>query len=485
MSEDLKKKISQFELDGANASLLKAAGEVLKPELDGVLEAFYKRMLSDPETAKFFPSQDRLSFARKAQKTHWQRLLSADFGAEYRASVDRVGRTHARINLPIDRYMSSYAFASSQLTRILIERHTKGRPFRKPAGNLGEMIGVVCRAFALDVERVTSITFQVWGEEQERAFAYLNTAIDEIADGNLGHAIPGPSESDYPARYDEVRTKLNGATSRLGGLFKEVAGSMGSLLEMVQDVSAGAEELSQRTSRQAASLEETAAAMEEITQSVATSSQNTVSADSVAREARDKVGISAEVVQSTAEAMEEIKVSSEKISQITGLIDNIAFQTNLLALNAGVEAARAGEAGRGFAVVAGEVRSLAANSSEAAREIKTLIVASGEQVEKGVQLVANARATLEGVTASFEQVSELASEIARAGDEQAKGVVEVNTSVAQMDQITQHNAAMVGQTTDSMRRIRSDVEGIQALLAGLRYGTAHVGDDLATASGQN
>jgi methyl-accepting chemotaxis protein len=221
---------------------------------------------------------------------------------------------------------------------------------------------------AFDIELVTTVTFAVWGEEQDRALGYLNAAIDALAEGDLTHRIPSPGESDYPVAYDAVRQKINGASENLGSIVAQVARSMDQMLQTVVRVNASADDLSQRTNSQAASLEETAAAMEEITASIRQSTQATQKSNEVAQAARGEMEKSADIVGRTAQAMEGIKTSSAQISRITGLIDDIAFQTNLLALNAGVEAARAGEAGRGFAVVAGEVRTLAANSSGAGRQ---------------------------------------------------------------------------------------------------------------------
>ncbi|MFW5654537.1 MAG: methyl-accepting chemotaxis protein [Roseicyclus sp.] len=466
--DKLARKIDQFGLDGESAVLLRRAGEILIPRLEEVLQDFYKRALADPESRAFFTSDERVDFARSAQKKHWERLLSGEMGEDYMASVDRIGRTHARINLPLDVYASACALSSGQMLRILAEAGTGGWLRRRR--DTAKMIDVIGRAFAFDIAQVTAVTFAVWSEEQESALGHLNTAIDALAEGDLTHRVPGPGESDYPAAFDAIRQRMNAATERLGTIISQVARSMDDMLASVEMVNASADELSHRTNSQAASLEETAAAMEEITASIRQSTQATKTSNEVAQSARAEMERSADVVGRTAEAMQGIKASSEQISRITGLIDDIAFQTNLLALNAGVEAARAGEAGRGFAVVAGEVRTLAANSSQAAKDIKKLISDSSQQVEDGVKLVAAARASLEDLGDSFEQVASLSAEVSTASEEQSQGLGEVNTSVATLDGITQQNATMVDQTNERMRRLGQSALAMKGLLAGLHTG---------------
>jgi methyl-accepting chemotaxis protein len=166
-------------------------------------------------------------------------------------------------------------------------------------------------------------------------------------------------------------------------------------------------------------------------------------------------------VAKAVDAMSKIESSSRKISDIIGVIDEIAFQTNLLALNAAVEAARAGDAGRGFAVVASEVRSLAQRSSQAAKDIKGLIVESGGQVKDGVTLVNNAGASLAEIVDSVKRVTDIVSEIAAASKEQSVGVEEINVAVGKMDEMTQQNSALVEQNAAACRMLQQQAENMQ------------------------
>lgn len=449
MGNSLENKLSHFDLLGDKLNLLREVGAIVIPALDDVLESFYNRAGSDPEAAAFFDTPERMTFARGAQKKHWERLLTGAFDEDYLASVDRIGRTHARINLPLDVYMSAYSLATSDLIAALIQRI----PLRKKR-KLAAMIGVMTRAFALDIERVVQTFFDILSEEQNIAFDSLNTAIDRLAHGDLTYNIPGPDESAYPVRFDSVRVKLNDATCSLQDIMGTVTECMHALSGNIQDVSSSTDDFAQRTAGQAASLEQTSAAVHELAEHVTQSSGNTTSASSVVSKATQTAVEGAKTMVDASDAMTRIHAASEEITNIIGMIDDIAFQTNLLALNAGVEAARAGEAGRGFAVVAQEVRGLAANASEAALQIKELVNKSSAEVATGVTLIDGAGRELEAAVTSFKEISRLTTEIASASSEQSISLREINSAVAQMDGATQQNAALVEATATATARMR-------------------------------
>ena len=210
-----------------------------------------------------------------------------------------------------------------------------------------------------------------------------------------------------------------------------------------QELAAGNMELSARTETQASSLEQTAASIEELTGTVKQNSENAQHARGLVDGASSTAAQGGEVMQDVVSTMNAINDSSKKIVDIIGVIDGIAFQTNILALNAAVEAARAGEQGRGFAVVATEVRSLAQRSSQAAREIKLLIDDSVGKIALGTSLVERAGATMNTLVGDVRQVTQIVGEIATASREQSDGIDQVNQAIAQMDQVTQQNAALV------------------------------------------
>jgi len=468
MTDDLTAAAKLYALDGENATLLRRAGEIVIPELDRVLTRFYERAKSNPEAMRFFDGTAQMDRAKSAQKSHWERLFSARFDAEYAASVKRIGVKHAEIGLPVTVYMSSYALATSDLLEI-IGRRAKGGLLARGAKHARALTSVTARAFTLDMAEVMETIAAYEQEEQQRAFSHLDAAIDCLANGDLTHQIPSPEESDFPARFNSVRINLNTAAAKLGQTMSQVGARMNDLIDAARDVGGNTAELARRTENQAAALEQTAAAMQELSSNVTGAAETTEAANAVASEARGDVDAGAGIVSETAEAMTRIRDSSEKISQIIGLIDDVSFQTNLLALNAGVEAARAGEYGRGFSVVASEVRQLAASTSDAAREIKELILSSADEVEGGVQLTEQAGHTFEQIVSSFAKVSELSVGVAQASHEQARTVMEVNSAVRQIDTITQQNAAMAEETTAATQVMLSSADEVQVLLDKLRF----------------
>ncbi len=214
-------------------------------------------------------------------------------------------------------------------------------------------------------------------------------------------------------------------------------------------IAAGNADLSGRTESQASSLEETASSMEELTSTVKQNADNAREANRLAGTASDIAVKGGQAVGQVVGTMASIRDSARKIVDIISVIDSIAFQTNILALNAAVEAARAGELGRGFAVVAAEVRNLAHRSASAAKEIKTLIGDSVQKVEAGTVLADDAGQTMDAIVESVKQVASYMNEIAAASDEQRRGIEQVNQAIAEMDQVTQKNSALVEEAASS------------------------------------
>jgi methyl-accepting chemotaxis protein len=309
--------------------------------------------------------------------------------------------------------------------------------------------------------------------QTELIVSSIGTGLDHLAKGDLTHRVT----ADLTGAFAKLKEDFNTAMTRLQETVKNVLVSTHQIGTGADEISTAADDLSRRTEQQAASLEETAAALEQITAMVKRTAANAKQASHGAVDAQSAAADGGGVAETAVAAMEAISQSSKQITDIIGVIDEIAFQTNLLALNAGVEAARAGDAGRGFAVVASEVRALAQRSSHAAKEIKTIITKSGEQVGEGVKYVGETGRALKRIVEQIVMINELVSEMAQAAEQQASGIEQVNAAVGQMDQVTQQNAAMVEQSTAASRSLSDETKDLIA-----RVGFFAVGEEPAAAA---
>ena len=301
-------------------------------------------------------------------------------------------------------------------------------------------------------------------EEQAQVVAALAGGLEQLSSGNLTFRL----RQAFDPAYEKLRADFNQAIAKMQETMHGIAGSASGIRGGAREVSGASSDLARRTERQAASLEEAAAAIEEITTVVRKSAEGASEARDVASKAHTEAVQSGAVVREAVEAMAGIENSARQITQIISVIDEIAFQTNLLALNAGVEAARAGDAGRGFAVVAVEVRALAQRSAAAAKEIKALITTSSDQVETGVDLVRRTGEALQQIVEQVARLNGLVSDIAGATKEQALGMQQVNTTVADMDRTTQQNAAMVEEASAASEALAAEAETLALLIGQFR-----------------
>ena len=309
-------------------------------------------------------------------------------------------------------------------------------------------------------------TAEAAAKEQAVVMELIATGLTRLAEGDLTYRL----DQDFPETYKRLQSDFNGAIVQLEETMRVIVNSARGIGAGSDEIASASDDLSRRTEQQAASLEETAAALDEITATVRRSSAGALEASRVVGSTRADAERSSVVVRTAVDAMNQIEKSSQSISQIIGVIDEIAFQTNLLALNAGVEAARAGEAGRGFAVVAQEVRALAQRSAEAAKEIKTLISTSSQQVNDGVSMVGQTGEALQAIVVKVGEIDALVGEIASSGQEQATGLNQVNAAVNQMDQTVQQNAAMVEQSTAAAHSLRGEAGNLMQMISKFRVG---------------
>ncbi|WP_448247696.1 methyl-accepting chemotaxis protein [Thalassotalea agariperforans] len=286
---------------------------------------------------------------------------------------------------------------------------------------------------------------------RKQAVAEIKDILMSMSEGDLSKKI----EHELTGEFGIIGEAMNGLMTILNNMVGDIKQTATTVYDSSRELAQGNTDLSSRTERQAASLEETAAAMEELTSTVRQNAINSSEAFKLSESVIDKASTGGSVVKNAIVAMEDINKSSKKIADIISVIDEIAFQTNLLALNAAVEAARAGEQGRGFAVVASEVRNLAQRSASAAKEIKGLINDSVEAVGQGTDLVDKTGKTFTELVKAIEAVGTMIGDIEGAGKEQAIGIEEVSIAVSQMDEMTQENAVLVEKSAEASGAMES------------------------------
>jgi methyl-accepting chemotaxis protein len=286
-------------------------------------------------------------------------------------------------------------------------------------------------------------------------------SLAALARGDLSRRI----ETPYRGRYEGLKQDINDTIARLQQVVDGICHTTTAVQHSAQEISSGNLALSQRTEEQAGSLEQTAAAMGNITSRVEQNSQSARIARELTQDARAMADNGGAVLARSVAAMQGISESSSRIEDIIQVIDEIALQTNLLSLNAAVEAARAGDSGRGFAVVASEVRNLAGRSAKAAKEIKALIGTSALRVREGASLVEESGQTLERIIAAIGKAHAVVTEIADNSAEQAVALRQINRAVQQMDEMTQHNAALVEEAANAADSLHEQAAALGQLVA--------------------
>ncbi len=293
------------------------------------------------------------------------------------------------------------------------------------------------------------------------------SVVEAQAEGDWVKTLPSGA---YRGQFHNLKNAINYSAEKVKESVDRATYTSSIVNEAASQVSQGASDLSGRVQEQAAALEQTSATMNEMATAVQANTSNAQQVSELAQQVQEQSSLGVEVMQKTISAMQSIQESSRRIVDIVGLIDGIAFQTNLLALNAAVEAARAGEHGRGFAVVAGEVRALAQKSAAAAKDIKDLIHVSVERIENGTQLAEKSGEMLSGITGSIEQVATMIAQIATASHEQSDGIGQVHKAIANIDKVTQENAALVEETTAAAERLNQEADHLRENMAFFKTG---------------
>ena len=370
-----------------------------------------------------------------AVRDSMQRILSGDLGMAVAATErgDEIGEM-AR---------SAEAFRHAAVEKQALERSGEETRERIETERHGR------EAIAREDERQVRVAVEALGR-----------GLNRLSEGDLTIALIEPFRADL----EQLRMDFNNTVERLRTVMAEVKDNTGSIQSNSGQMRSAADDLARRTEQQAASLEETSAALEEIMTTVRTATGRAEEAGQMIDATKASAVESERIVSDAMAAMARIEGASSEIGKIINVIDEIAFQTNLLALNAGVEAARAGEAGKGFAVVAQEVRELAQRAAGAAKDIKSLITRSSDEVKTGSRLVQATGEALGRIGGDVLRMHEHMASIVTAAREQTSGLQEINVAVNQMDQVTQQNAAMVEETNAASHTLAQDAENLTRLV---------------------
>lgn len=389
----------------------------------------------------------------EVERAKLKRVVTGDLSPEFLQSMEEVIRSVSKNTDIVNWLGKGYAPFAAALINTLLDNTMPFDP-RRPA-----LIESLMRSIFIDAAVVVHHFVQT--EQTELTIKSIGEGLDHLAKGDLTHRVT----AEMTGSFAKLKTDFNRAQDHLQDTVSNLQASARQITAGSAEISHAADDLSRRTEQQAAHLEETAATLEEITSTLKQTTANTREASKSVEAAKQLAESGGSVVETAVSAMDAISQSSKKITDIISVMDEIAFQTNLLALNAGVEAARAGDAGRGFAVVASEVRALAQRSSEAAKQIKTLIKTSSEQVNEGVKFVGESGEALKRIVGQVVKINTLVNEMTLAAEQQAAGIGQVNVAVAQMDQVTQQNAAMVEESTAASRKLAQESQTLGELAA--------------------
>lgn len=341
---------------------------------------------------------------------------------------------------------------------------------------IGAAIGEVGRlaAAATNGDLDQRIDSSVFTGEYLELTKSMNTLLETVATPieEAGEMLGGLARTDltvrmrgsYGGAFARLQDDANALAENMSGIMGQLRGTARALKSATGEILSGANDLAERTTRQASAIEQTSTSMDQLAAIVIDNANRAETASERAQSVSRTAEAGGLVMQQASAAMERISAAAAKISGVIGLIDDIAFQTNLLALNASVEAARAGDAGKGFAVVAVEVRRLAQSAAVASAEVKALVEQSTTEVDGGARLVADVAGKLAAMLEGVRENSELIEAIAKASKEQSVAISEVSNAVRQMDEMTQHNAALVEETNASIEQTESEAQRLDSIV---------------------
>lgn len=493
----------------------------IEHHLDSALTRFYTLIADVPDVARFFSSPGHVDHAKSRQGHHWKSIASGQMDDAYHQSACTIGDVHARIGLEPRWYLGGYGLILETLLAGVLKDHLsqkfgarglmQGRRYSQKeileeVAGAGDILGALVKAVLVDIDIAVSRYFERSSAETNDLNQQIGMVVERAQHGDFSGRVVVNSSSrdisdladkvnrlvamvdeglgattealaafaaadltssmqgDFEGAFANLQQDVNSVGDRLSMVIARLRHASGGLRDATGEILVGANDLSTRTGRQAAAVEETSVAMEQLSKTVGENSERAEAASRSTRQASQTAAQVEQVMDRVTDAMDQITVSSTQISNILGLMDDIAFQTNLLALNASVEAARAGEAGKGFAVVAVEVRRLAQSAADASAEVKALVERSVAEVSAGSKLVREAGQRLGEMLANVDQSVALADGIAEASREQFSAIQQSTKAIRLLDEMTQHNAALVEQTNTAIDQANTQVVEFDRLI---------------------
>ena len=495
---DLRTRLDFIGLDADQLRAVAAISPHVAKHLGPALDLFYGKISGVPAVASFFDGKPQMDRAKGSQAEHWSGIATGHLDADYFERGRRIGLRHAKIGLEPRWYIGGYGLIVETLIKgvlhdMLVERLGKRQSglagllqqdatlVPTVADEVGQSLAALIKVVMLDIDIAVTTYFDRMTEtaaaEQQASTDKIARTVDlagitlkALAEGDLTSRITEPFEPEF----QRIKDDTNGVADRLTAIVARLTETSRALKTATGEILSGANDLSERTTRQAASIEETSAAMEQLANIVAENARRTQAANEEVRTVTANAEQGGVVMRDVSQAMEQISNSSARIGGIVGLIDDIAFQTNLLALNASVEAARAGESGKGFAVVAVEVRRLAQSAAEASREIKDLVERAVAEVSNGSRLVTDAVGKLDAIVSGVRRNRDVMDAIAEATQSQSHAIGEIKVAIQQMDEMTQHNAALVEETNAAIEQTEGQASELDSIVSLFRITDVHV-----------